>query len=291
MTTSHGKYRYKRRQSHIVIKLLCIVSTSVVALTFLALYKYVNVTNKNKTDFHIASDGRFKNGENSHKVRKLFSNSTAPPLTEQSIGDYPDDYFTLEQKADGWIVLHCIGVLYMFLALAIVCDEFFVPALHVITSILKISDDVAGATFMAAGGSAPELFTSIIGLFFSNSQVGFGTIVGSAVFNVLFVIGMCAMFSRTLLSLTWWPLLRDSIFYIIALLLLIGFFSDGLISWYEALILFLVYVAYVAFMIVNARVELAVKALLHKHFKSSTSSVTPTDEKRAEVTFAFVNKA
>jgi Ca2+/Na+ antiporter len=28
-----------------------------------------------------------------------------------------------------------------------------------------LEDDVAGATFMAAGGSAPELFTSLIGVF------------------------------------------------------------------------------------------------------------------------------
>jgi Ca2+/Na+ antiporter len=37
---------------------------------------------------------------------------------------------------------------------------------------------VAGATFMAAGGSAPELFTSIIGVFISQDDVGIGTIVG-----------------------------------------------------------------------------------------------------------------
>ena len=219
------------------------------------------------------------------KSRKLLvSNVTTTP---SSIGDYPKDLFTLKQKEQGWIVLHVIAVLYMFLALAIVCDEFFVPALHVISSKLKISDDVAGATFMAAGGSAPELFTSIIGLFFSDSQVGFGTIVGSAVFNVLFVIGMCAMFSKTLLHLTWWPLLRDSLFYIAALTLLIGFFYDGSIEWYEALILFFVYVSYVAFMIINNRAEIAVKKYLNKRFKSSTSSITPTDEKRGQVGFWF----
>jgi sodium/potassium/calcium exchanger 2 len=49
----------------------------------------------------------------------------------------------------------------MFIALAIVCDEFFVPTLSVIIERLKITEDVAGATFMAAGGSAPELFTSL----------------------------------------------------------------------------------------------------------------------------------
>lgn len=70
------------------------------------------------------------------------------------------------------------GLIYMFIALAIVCDEFFVPALGVITEKLNISEDVAGATFMAAGGSAPEFFTSIIGVFIAQNNVGIGTIVG-----------------------------------------------------------------------------------------------------------------
>lgn len=89
---------------------------------------------------------------------------------------------------------------------------------------------VAGATFMAAGGSAPELFTSVIGVFVSFDDVGIGTIVGSAVFNILFVIGMCAIFSKTLLSLTWWPLFRDCTFYSISLLVLIYFFHDNKVS-------------------------------------------------------------
>jgi len=58
-----------------------------------------------------------------------------------------------------------------------------------------MSPDTAGATWMAAGGSAPELFTSFVGTFFAGTNVGFGTIVGSAVFNVLFVIGCCAVFT------------------------------------------------------------------------------------------------
>ena len=61
---------------------------------------------------------------------------------------------------------------------------------------LGISPDVAGATFMAAGGSAPELFTSIIGVFIAQSDVGIGTIVGSAVFNILFVIAACAFAAK-----------------------------------------------------------------------------------------------
>ena len=43
---------------------------------------------------------------------------------------------------------------------------------------------------MAAGGSAPEFFTSLIGsMWLTETDVGVGTIIGSAVFNVLFLRG------------------------------------------------------------------------------------------------------
>lgn len=163
----------------------------------------------------------------------------------------------------------------MFVALAIVCDEFFVPSLDVIIEKLDITDDVAGATFMAAGGSAPELFTSVIGVFVSFDDVGIGTIVGSAVFNILFVIGMCALFSKTLLTLTWWPLFRDCTFYSVSLLTLIYFFRDNKIWWWEALLLFLIYVTYAIFMKWNQTVERCVKKLV---YKNKVTRVRSTDQ-------------
>jgi len=156
------------------------------------------------------------------------------------------------------LILYIIGVLYMFIAIALVCDELFVPALEVIASekFFNLSPDVTGATLMAAGGSAPELFTSIIGTF-KQSEIGFGTIVGSAVFNVLFVIAMCAFFSREVLQLSWWPLLRDCTWYSFALLTLAvfcGYSSPGKIEIWEAVVQFLIYICYVIFMYYNAAV-------------------------------------
>lgn len=152
----------------------------------------------------------------------------------------------------------------MFAGLNEVCDVFFVPALEVLVEVLDMDMTVAGATFMAAGGSAPELFTSFFGTFVAKSNVGFGTIVGSAVFNILFVIGVCAIAAsngtnpdgtRKALELTPYPLCRDSLWYILSLLTLVIFFMDQTIEWWEALIQFLVYVAYVAFMMRNAFYE------------------------------------
>eukprot|EP00586_Coscinodiscus_wailesii_P010359 CAMPEP_0172501246 /NCGR_PEP_ID=MMETSP1066-20121228/147664_1 /TAXON_ID=671091 /ORGANISM="Coscinodiscus wailesii, Strain CCMP2513" /LENGTH=735 /DNA_ID=CAMNT_0013275917 /DNA_START=157 /DNA_END=2364 /DNA_ORIENTATION=+ len=162
----------------------------------------------------------------------------------------------LEVANPTWmIVFYIIGVLYTFLALAIVCDEFFVPALEEMSSErhLNLTMDVAGATLMAAGGSAPELFTSLVGTF-QESAIGFGTIVGSAVFNVLFVIAMCSFLSKEVLKLTWWPLARDCSYYVFGLAILaifVGKVSPGLVTWWESLILFGLYFGYVLLMKYN----------------------------------------
>uniref|UniRef100_A0A8C2VAU9 Solute carrier family 24 member 2 n=2 Tax=Chinchilla lanigera TaxID=34839 RepID=A0A8C2VAU9_CHILA len=217
---------------------------------------------------------------------KTWDYTSQPPLsqegksensTDHAQGDYPKDIFSLEERRRGAIILHVIGMIYMFIALAIVCDEFFVPSLTVITEKLGISDDVAGATFMAAGGSAPELFTSLIGVFIAHSNVGIGTIVGSAVFNILFVIGMCALFSREILNLTWWPLFRDVSFYIVDLIMLIIFFLDNVIMWWESMLLLTAYVGYVIFMKFNVQVERWAKQVIsrNKAVKVAAPEVQP----------------
>jgi sodium/potassium/calcium exchanger 2 len=138
--------------------------------------------------------------------------------------------------------------------------QFFVPALEVVIERFDISDDVAGATLMAAGGSAPELFTSLIGVFFAKSgSVGFGTIIGSAVFNVLFVIGMCAIFSLDVLELTWWPLARDCSWYTLDLVVLYLCFRDKQIELWESALLLALYLCYVAFMKFNTPAERFIK--------------------------------
>jgi len=154
----------------------------------------------------------------------------------------------------------------MMAALAIVCDEFFVPALECFVDAFGISMDVAGATFMAAGGSMPELFTSFLATF-RDSEVGFVAIVGSAVFNVLFVIAVCAIASTEVLELTWWPLARDCSFYVLALLTVAFVFSGtskNKIEWWEACILLSEYFMYCGFMKINGRVQMWVESKLGK---------------------------
>eukprot|EP01004_Peranema_trichophorum_P002562 NODE_1610_length_1885_cov_252.028944_g1360_i0.p1 GENE.NODE_1610_length_1885_cov_252.028944_g1360_i0~~NODE_1610_length_1885_cov_252.028944_g1360_i0.p1 ORF type:complete len:561 (-),score=76.51 NODE_1610_length_1885_cov_252.028944_g1360_i0:148-1830(-) len=164
-------------------------------------------------------------------------------------------------------VLWTLGILWMFLAIAIVCDDFFVSSLEAISEALNLSDDVAGATFMAAGSSAPELFTSVAGVFFVkdivNDNPGAGTIVGSAVFNIAIIIGASVICAGVTLELDWWPLARDGTYYIIAVLLLITSFSvttPNQVDWWEGGILVLFYLGYCTLMKYNQKLSDYIKS-------------------------------
>ena len=63
---------------------------------------------------------------------------------------------------NGGVVVWFLLIIYVFLGVAIICDDYFVVALEDIVRILKMREDVAGATFMAAGSSAPEFATVCI---------------------------------------------------------------------------------------------------------------------------------
>jgi len=143
------------------------------------------------------------------------------------------------------------GIFYMFWGLAIVCDDYFVTSLEDISEALHLSSDVAGATFMAAGSSAPELFTSLMGVFAVKNDVGIGTIVGSAVFNLCCIIGGTALFTPFVLKIDWKPITRDTLFYGVAIAAMIFVLKDGLVTLFESIMLIVCYFFYVLFMAFN----------------------------------------
>ncbi|XP_044014616.1 sodium/potassium/calcium exchanger 3 [Aphidius gifuensis] len=168
--------------------------------------------------------------------------------TPPAIEDFPPDLFDEKQRQAGAVVIHIIISLYLFIALAVVCDKFFVPAVEKICHALSMSKDVAGATFMAAATSAPELFVNAIGTFITEGDIGVGTIVGSAVFNILAVPACCGIGAGMLVPLDWWPVTRDCLAYGVTVAILICIIHDERVEWYEALTLVLLYIVYIAVM-------------------------------------------
>ena len=143
------------------------------------------------------------------------------------------------------IIVYLFVLIISFYLLAIVCEDFFIGSLDAISDRFKLSSDVAGATFMAMGSSAPELFTALFAIFRAGNHgdIGAGTIVGSAIFNILVIIGVSASFKRA--KLTWQPVIRDTIFYVLTILLLLAVFWDGKVVLAEALLFIVGYLVYV----------------------------------------------
>jgi len=144
-----------------------------------------------------------------------------------------------------FLLLILIGVLLLtFYILAVICDEFFVPALDVIADKWKLPSDVAGATLMAMGSSAPELAIAFIAVFrgVGHTDVGAGTIVGSAIFNILVITGASAVFKTA--KLRWQPVARDLLFYSASILALLAVFWDGRVTITESLLFVAIYCLY-----------------------------------------------
>ena len=179
-----------------------------------------------------------------------------------------------------WIFI----LLFSFYVLALICDEYFVDSLEKIAKKLKLSPDAAGATLIAVGSSAPELFVSLSALFLpgENTPIGVGTIVGSALFNILVIVGASALVNKLIIQ--WQSIIRDLSFYFISILLLLWFFSDGQITLFESLTFLIFYIIYVV-AVINWK-----KILPYQSPEFSDSSKNTASEKNQKNLLYVVNK-
>ncbi len=71
--------------------------------------------------------------------------------------------------------------------------HFIVTGARGIATAFGIPEFVIGATVVAVGTSTPELATMLISKLRGHDEIGLGTILGSTIFNGLFIVGMAAM--------------------------------------------------------------------------------------------------
>mmetsp|Transcript_18649 Transcript_18649/g.25979 ORF Transcript_18649/g.25979 Transcript_18649/m.25979 type:complete len:428 (-) Transcript_18649:155-1438(-) len=141
-------------------------------------------------------------------------------------------------------LLEVLLMVYSFLGLATICDEYLVVSLEVLCIRWKIREDIAGATFMAFGSAAPEIVVNAVTTLKGQSDTGVGAIIGSGWIAFLLIPGFCALFTDGPLEIKRRPMLRDMMFYALALTLLSIFFHDGSVGPLESCILAATYLAY-----------------------------------------------
>lgn len=158
-----------------------------------------------------------------------------------------------------------LAMLYMFIGVSIISDRFM-ASIEVITSkekeikikkpngetqivVVRVwNETVANLTLMALGSSAPEILLSIIEIWakhFEAGDLGPGTIVGSAAFNLLVIIAICVYVIPEgevrrikhlrvfFVTATW------SVFAYIWLLIIVQFVTPGQVDVWEGVVTFL----------------------------------------------------
>lgn len=175
--------------------------------------------------------------------------------TVAAIEQFPRPLMRPELRSRGGIAVHVLASLYMFAALAVICEDYFVPSLEVICDVLHVDPDVAGATFMAAASSVPAIAASIIAIMVAKGEMGVSTALGSAVLNAAGVISVSALFAGKVVVLHRWPMYRDSVFFLASVVILLVALLDEAISRLESILLLLAYVVYAVFMCFDSRAE------------------------------------
>jgi cation:H+ antiporter len=116
-----------------------------------------------------------------------------------------------------------------------------------------ISPLVVGLTIVAFGTSAPEVAVSVGAVLDGKTDLAVGNVVGSNIFNVLFILGASALITPLIVNI---QLIRQEVPIMIgASLLLLALGLDGRIGMLDGGMLFALMVAYTVFLIVQSRRE------------------------------------
>ncbi|XP_005376765.1 PREDICTED: sodium/potassium/calcium exchanger 5 [Chinchilla lanigera] len=212
------------------------------------------------------------------RLPRATGNSTQCVLSPSS--EFPEGFFTQQERADGGVVIYFLIILYMFLAVSIVCDEYFLPSLEIISESLGLSQDVAGATFMAAGSSAPELVTAFLGVFITKGDIGISTILGSAIYNLLGICAACGLLSNMASPLSCWPLFRDCTAYTVSAAAVFAVIFDNQVYWYEGSLLLLIYGLYVLVLCFDVKIQ---QCVVRKCSPCCTCLVQAMEERSEQV--------
>lgn len=142
------------------------------------------------------------------------------------------------------ITLTLIGVVGV-----VIGGNMVVTAASAIAASFGLSQTLIGLTIVAIGTSLPELVTSVVAARKKETDIAVGNIVGSNIFNILFILGISAVITPVTVDSS---MFFDLILNVVLTCILFFFSLTGRkIVRFEGIVLVLVYVAYTAYLIMT----------------------------------------
>lgn len=130
--------------------------------------------------------------------------------------------------------------------------DFFVEGSSALAKLLKVSATLIGLTIVAFGTSTPETAVSITAALRGSNSIAFSNIIGSNIFNLLMVIGVCALIKDMPIDKK--ILKKDYVFCVfLTLLLMLMIFFDKEAGRLDGIVLLLLFIIYIYIMIKTAQ--------------------------------------
>jgi cation:H+ antiporter len=168
-------------------------------------------------------------------------------------------------------LLDCVTIV-VGLAVLVVGGELLVRGAVALAAAMQIPSVVIGLTVVAFGTSSPELAVNLQAAYAGNADVGVGNVVGSNIFNVLFILGISALIAPLVVHSQ--LIRRDVPIMILVSVLLLAISLNGRISRLEGIALFVGLIAYVGWCVLQSRRKSPViQSELVKASPSATASV------------------
>jgi cation:H+ antiporter len=147
----------------------------------------------------------------------------------------------------------------------IIGAEALVKGASRMASAIGISPLVVGLTVVAWGTSSPELAVSVKSALSGQASIALGNVVGSNIFNVLFILGLSAIVVPLLVSR---QLVRIDVPLMIGIsTVVLGFAWDQTVSRFDGIVLLIVLLIYTAFLIYQSQRESRVKNATREEVK------------------------
>lgn len=145
-----------------------------------------------------------------------------------------------------WIWVDIVFIVLLCYALTVLSLTHLDRILQKVTSHFHISPEVAGITFLALGGSLPELAIHLFAAF-KDDEIGVAAVLGSGTYNLTFGLALTCFVASRRQQLNVFSLARDSTFYVLSIGLFALFSRDDKISLPECIMLLLFYPYYLLF--------------------------------------------
>ncbi len=109
-----------------------------------------------------------------------------------------------------------------------------------------VSETLIGLTIVAMGTSLPELVTSIIACRKGNSDMALGNVIGSNIFNIIFILGVCSTISPiTVETISVYDIIISTILTVIALFMSKTKNTISRLEGVSMILIFIVYTGYI----------------------------------------------